>query len=605
MILIAAALTLIAAAQSANLPFPQNEGIGGYQLRVENIGFLAFGDHVAAEIASSLMMFVALISWLVVIFFDFATSPENGLASMFGNEIQNILEHVHTNVFLSLFILGFAMTMIIVVKQFAKRNLVGMGTTCAQIAAVYILSFLILQHAPFLLIKSNEFAIEIGMNIAPEHTLGTSSSNSAGSTQDNTKDAMWNDLAGDMWFQLQFMNSSSTYHNVHGNQGSRRGTARAFLIVQDRETANFETVVEGGEGGNRSTWQRITQTFLRDAANVVPLIRVVRNYVFDGDSQIDANQRLVNSYINNNPGAFNTAYSVPRIAYLLAYLPAFLVKCLVYLFVSVMLFFFQIMSIFYIVTSPIWLLASLFPAAGGFELLNKWFRKLIETQIMIVLVAFLLGFTLWVSNVLSAAMIGAVDGGNSIAMTIVVTYLQAIIMAAIALKHNKILGMLPGVGGAVKSQGSAANAAILGGAAMVAGQQTKTVRALRTTASNTVKAGGAVAGAAVAVAVPGAGMVAAPLVNAKAGIYAKGIDVAGKAAETPFSQTEKQLKESAGQGHSANSQRYNGRPVSTATAKRATNALKPNQNEPKSNPGASEVTSRPVSTAPAAPTPTV
>lgn len=89
---------------------------------------------------------------------------------------------------------------------------------------------------------------------------------------------------------------------------------------------------------------------------------------------------LVESYGD----VFDKKIGVQRVGFLMIYLLPFLAKCLVFIAVSGLLIIFQILAVFYLILAPIMLLLFLF---SGYEvILGAWLRKMLETQIMLLII---------------------------------------------------------------------------------------------------------------------------------------------------------------------------------------------------------------------------
>lgn len=89
---------------------------------------------------------------------------------------------------------------------------------------------------------------------------------------------------------------------------------------------------------------------------------------------------LVESYGD----VFDKKIGVQRVGFLIIYLLPFLAKCLVFIVVSGLLIIFQILAVFYLILAPIMLLLFLF---SGYEvILGAWLRKMLETQIMLLII---------------------------------------------------------------------------------------------------------------------------------------------------------------------------------------------------------------------------
>lgn len=106
---------------------------------------------------------------------------------------------------------------------------------------------------------------------------------------------------------------------------------------------------------------------------------------------------------DDTSGAFSMANMVGKIAFLLAYSIPFVVKCLIYIALSVIMLSYQFFAVFYVLLAPIMLILMMFP---GYErVISIWIRKLIETQVGILLLTMILGLLLKVDDLLYTRMV--------------------------------------------------------------------------------------------------------------------------------------------------------------------------------------------------------
>lgn len=85
---------------------------------------------------------------------------------------------------------------------------------------------------------------------------------------------------------------------------------------------------------------------------------------------------------------FRMTVGFERIGFLIVYLIPCLAKCLLFITVAGALLIFQVLAVFYLILAPVMLLLFLF--AGYESILSAWLKKMLETQVMILVITFML-----------------------------------------------------------------------------------------------------------------------------------------------------------------------------------------------------------------------
>ena len=85
---------------------------------------------------------------------------------------------------------------------------------------------------------------------------------------------------------------------------------------------------------------------------------------------------------------FKMNISFERVGFLMIYLIPCLAKCLLYIAAAGALMIFQVLAVFYLILAPVMLL--LFLIAGYESVLTAWLKKMLETQIMILVITLML-----------------------------------------------------------------------------------------------------------------------------------------------------------------------------------------------------------------------
>lgn len=94
--------------------------------------------------------------------------------------------------------------------------------------------------------------------------------------------------------------------------------------------------------------------------------------------------------MEGDSGPFAKGRSATRIGQGLIILITMSVKCVVYMLVAIMYIVFQLIAVFFTMMAPLILLLALIPGYD-FEILGIWVRKIIETQIGVLIITFLMG----------------------------------------------------------------------------------------------------------------------------------------------------------------------------------------------------------------------
>ena len=98
-------------------------------------------------------------------------------------------------------------------------------------------------------------------------------------------------------------------------------------------------------------------------------------------------------------GPFAKGRSATRIGQGLIILITMSVKCVVYMLVAIMYIVFQLIAVFFTMMAPLILLLALIPGYD-FEILGIWVRKIIETQIGVLIITFLMGVMIMIDGLL-------------------------------------------------------------------------------------------------------------------------------------------------------------------------------------------------------------
>ena len=361
---------------SGDAQYIRSDYRNNYQLDIEKTGMLDVGDKMFNAVANILFFLVTNISYVVCAVFYF--SMQLDIPYIFSKHIDGIQAALRGSVFEPLFLLAFAASAFSFVKQLIRRNFTGLLTDIFKVIFILLLSFLVVTKSADTL--SN--VIGLTKNIA---VSALKNINDAKSTDFNPKSfaaesagLIWKSLVHNVWLSLEF-----------GKTDIDEGTVKEFLTVTD--PVKREKLVEDYRAG-----------------------------LGEDDKNIMAKST-----------------GIGRIGFLIVYLIPLFVNSAVYLIISVIQLAFQIMAIFFVLLAPVILLLSLVPAFGGFDLLSNWTTKIIETQLSILVITFLLGLLLKFNQLLydRTAEYGWFG----------VIVIQTLIMVIVVLNRSKILKSLSGI----------------------------------------------------------------------------------------------------------------------------------------------------------------
>lgn len=172
--------------------------------------------------------------------------------------------------------------------------------------------------------------------------------------------------------------------------------------------------------------------------NDIPDDKIVNDILKESS---DSNKRndLIEDYENETETkAFSSDRLIERIVLTIIYLIPLLLKALIFMVLSLSQVMYQTLAIFFLVLAPIMLLLTLLPNLG-FPLLTRWMMKILETQIMcIVLTVFLtllLSLDMWLFNNLSGTL-----------GWLVTVIFQIVIYVIVILKRKEIFSMFSKAG---------------------------------------------------------------------------------------------------------------------------------------------------------------
>lgn len=149
----------------------------------------------------------------------------------------------------------------------------------------------------------------------------------------------------------------------------------------------------------------------------------------------DGRKELVKNF--HTPEVFSIDRVTERIGLTLFLFIPFLVKAAVYIAVSLIQLLFQMLAVFFLLLAPIVLLLAMTPLYGGVDLITRWLKKILETQISIVFMTLIVGLIVK----FDALTYGLAPKFG----WLVVMIFQAVIAAGVVFGHKQILSGLTGL----------------------------------------------------------------------------------------------------------------------------------------------------------------
>ncbi len=131
--------------------------------------------------------------------------------------------------------------------------------------------------------------------------------------------------------------------------------------------------------------------------------------------------------------AFRPSRTFEKVGFTFLYLVPFIIKCAVYIVMALLSLLFQVIAIFYVLLAPVVLLLTMVPGYEG--LISAWLRKMLESQLSILIMSFLIGLLVKFDSMLYEVCAGSWGW-------LVVLVVQAIIDVLIVYKRNELLGAL-------------------------------------------------------------------------------------------------------------------------------------------------------------------
>lgn len=289
------------------------------------------------------------------------------ITKVFADQIDTIQTALKSSIFDTFFILAFSASAWGLFKRIAKKDMAGLFIDCAKIIIIFLLSAFIVTHSSDTLSATTSITKSISVSALMD--INNQSGNNIKDYASSASGMIWSSLVHSPWKSLEFDGSNT--------------------LPSDSDIENFLTTV----GDERDT--------------------------------------LIKNYIDTHKGAMSKDLGVKRIGFLIVYLIPFFVKSGIYMFMAVLQLAFQVMAVFYILLAAVILLLALIPAFGGIDLVSTWLKKIFETQLMMLIITFLIGVIISLDNFLY--------GLSSEYGWFIVIMMETLVTVVIVINHKSIL----------------------------------------------------------------------------------------------------------------------------------------------------------------------
>ncbi|MCC2820998.1 type IV secretion system protein, partial [Lachnoclostridium pacaense] len=292
------------------------------------------------------------------------------IAALLEPMVNSVQSSLRLNVFLPIFQLALVGAFALIIIRFARRDFNGLMAQFGKIIFIFILSLLVVHDSATFLSYTGNITKELSVSIMTGIS-GTNLNTGTAKYAATASGVLWTSLVHEPWKSLEFSGYDYTDDDVD-----------FFLTTTDAEE--------------------------REAK-----VKEIRD--------------------NNNAGAFKKELTGQRIGQGAIMFLTMLIKCIVFMIVAVILVLFQAATIAIVLFAPVILLLSLIPGFD-FMILGLWCRKILELQIGILVVTFLMGVIILID--------GLIQGLASTFGWYVALILQIAMCTGIYFMRYEILNML-------------------------------------------------------------------------------------------------------------------------------------------------------------------
>ena len=308
-----------------------------YYLDIEKLGVLDTGYQIMNSLANVLFGFICTIAYITVALFYF--SMDFDVASLMEPQISMIQQALNSGIFKPLFLLAFCGTMLNVAVRFWHRDLAGIGAEFAKVLGVIVLSIFVIRDSATAISYATNITKGLSVSIlnGVNESYGVSESGTGYAAQ--ASGILWINLVHEPWKTLQFGSDVPSDEVIEG-----------FLKKEPGE---------------------------------------------------EERQRLVDEFSTESTSCFDKSRGSARIGFCLAYLIPFIMKCGIYLVMSLVQIVFQLLAVFFVLLAAVILILALIPGYG-MDIVSIWLKKMLETQISILIISFLMALLIRIDELLYA-----------------------------------------------------------------------------------------------------------------------------------------------------------------------------------------------------------
>ncbi|MDE6529456.1 MAG: hypothetical protein K2K96_01635 [Lachnospiraceae bacterium] len=348
-----------------------------YYFDLEELGILDTFYTAINAVGNLVWNIIKLLTKLVMMIMYVSLDFDAG--EMLSPVMSGIQSTIHESIFEPLFVLAFCGTAVILLKRMFVRDLMGAFGDIVKVVVIVVLSIALVKKSDSALSMitgvTKEASVEIMTGINDNTGMGSDSDDASTASTDfalRAAEILWINLVDEPWQYLEFAGTDPTEEDIK----------------------NFLNIANQPGSDNRA------------------------------------------SLVVNYTGAavcFEKGRALIRLACLLVYLIPFIVKFALYTAVAGIQLIMQVITVVYMLIAPVILLLALLP---GYEnAISTWLRKMLEAQLGILIITFLLGIIVKVDSLLYGMM-------DSMGGFLVVSIIQMIILVGIYFGRNKIMGML-------------------------------------------------------------------------------------------------------------------------------------------------------------------
>lgn len=358
--------------------FDEIDGVKSYKcyyFDLEELGILDTFYTAINAIGNLVWNIIKLLTKLVMMIMYVALSFDAG--EKLSPVMSGIQSTMHESIFEPLFVLAFCGTAAILIKRMFVRDLMGAFGDIVKVVVIVVLSIALVKKSDISMITdvTKEASIEIMTGVNDNTGMGSGSDDALTASKEfavRTAGILWTNLVDEPWRYLEFAGTDPTEEDIE----------------------NFLSIANQPGSDNRAS--------------------LVANYT-------------------GAAVCFEKGRALIRLACLLVYLIPFVFKFALYTAVAGIQLIMQVMTVVYMLIAPVILLLALLP---GYEnVISTWLRKMLEAQLGILIITFLLGIIVKVDSLFYDEM-------DSMGGFLVVSIIQMVVLVGIYFGRNKIMGML-------------------------------------------------------------------------------------------------------------------------------------------------------------------